>query len=317
MAPPKPYVPSDMFPNLTGTDVAVTGPDTILLEEPGDRLQWYQTWRNDYTISAASNTTPVAITTVESIAGKIVTGDFVLIQGVAVTTGINDLLWKVTVTGTNSFTLDTSTAGGAGTGGQAFESSLGLFSKLIDACAFISGALGISAGDAVGDPLAIPRATTVNNTLHVTGAQTFDSTTTVTSTTGVRLTGTQPAKNADPGANNIAIATNQAKAWGLLDSDGIGGVSCLDGLNVSSVALAGSNQGWTVTLARAMASTNYVVNATYQIVAGGVSTTAWVAKTKVVSTTGFDILLQDSTTGTYVDASSAVVAVGFTVMGRQ
>lgn len=159
---------------------------------------------------------------------------------------------------------------------------------------------------------------TESGTTSVTGTETVSGAFTVSNTLGVQFTGTQPAKGADPGANNIAIGTNQAKAWGYLTSDGLGGVSCVDGVNVASVALAGSNRGWTITFARGMGSSSFSVEATYRIQSGiHDSSTCWVPKAVISSSGGFDLLLQKSSTEAYVDASAAVVAVSFVVFGRQ
>jgi len=135
MAPPTAYLPANTFPNLTGA--AVGGVPTILLQGPGDQLLWYETWRNDYTIATASNTTPIKLTFSSSIAGKIVTGSSVFVQGVSGSSTVNGFWGAVTIVDGTSLTLDGSTAGGAGTGGQAFEASLGLLSKLIDAANYL------------------------------------------------------------------------------------------------------------------------------------------------------------------------------------
>src|SRR5687768_8449814 len=72
----------------------------------------------------------------------------------------------------------------------------------------------------------------------------------------IELTGTQPAATADPGANNILIATLIPKAWGNISVGG-GSVTLNDGCNIASVAFASSSI--TVTFARAMANANYAV----------------------------------------------------------
>lgn len=135
MAPPQPYVPADMFPNLSGATVA--GVPTILMEEAGDEYLWFEMNRNDYTIATASDTTPIKLTFTQSIAGMIVTGNSLFVQGVSGSSTVNGFWFSVTIVDAMSLTLDGSVAGGAGTGGQAYEATLGLLSKLIDACYYL------------------------------------------------------------------------------------------------------------------------------------------------------------------------------------
>jgi hypothetical protein len=81
-----------------------------------------------------------------------------------------------------------------------------------------------------------------------------------------RLTGTQPAKTADPGDNNLLAGTNVPKAWGYLVLNGAGGVTNEDGFNVATVTIGASaasggtgDSAVVVTFARAMANANYSV----------------------------------------------------------
>lgn len=78
----------------------------------GDRC--FYTSNIDKTITAASNVTPIAITT--SAAHGYLTGDSVTIVGVGGNTAANGT-WTITVTGTTTFTLNTSVGSGAYTSG--------------------------------------------------------------------------------------------------------------------------------------------------------------------------------------------------------
>lgn len=79
-------------------------------------------------ISAATNASPIAITTVDN--HPFITGDIVIIVGVLGNTAANGT-WTITKTGANTFTLNSSTGSGAYTSGGVVEGS----SSLI-ACAF-------------------------------------------------------------------------------------------------------------------------------------------------------------------------------------
>lgn len=81
-----------------------------------------------------------------------------------------------------------------------------------------------------------------------------------------RFSGTQPAKTADPGENNLLAGTNVPKAWGYLLLDGAGGVTNEDGYNVATVTIGASaasggtgDAAFVVTFARAMSNANYSV----------------------------------------------------------
>jgi hypothetical protein len=80
-------------------------------------------------------------------------------------------------------------------------------------------------------------------------------------TGGVLFAGEQPAYNADPG-QNMAHATNQAKAWAVITTDGSGGASISsESYNVSSVDISGVFS-CVVTFARAMSSSVYAATVT-------------------------------------------------------
>jgi len=158
------------------------------------------------------------------------------------------------------------------------------------------------------------------STVSLAGTTTFPTGSLVLnqSALGIQFTGVQPAKNVDPGANNLAIGTNQIKALGVLTSEAGVGVSCIDGMNVASVGLSGSNRGWTVTLARGMATTSYGITATYRIFPGFTdAVNCWVPKVTVTGLDSFKIELQKSNTEAYADLTAGSYAVSFEVTGRQ
>lgn len=74
------------------------------------------------------------------------------------------------------------------------------------------------------------------------------------------LSGTQPAKNADPGQDNALHATNIAKAWGSVTVIGLGSGNATlvleGGYNVASLTLDGSTGVW-VHFARDMSAASY------------------------------------------------------------
>lgn len=130
MSPPEPYIPIDELPDFEGT-----GNGPLEFQENGDVLLWWQTWRNDYEIAGFSNDTPIVVTT--STDNAYVTGQLVTIKGSA--GSVIDGTWTITVVNSSRFSLDTSTAGGVGVaGGRVYDPKLGLFSKLVDACAYFA-----------------------------------------------------------------------------------------------------------------------------------------------------------------------------------
>lgn len=87
----------------------------------------------------------------------------------------------------------------------------------------------------------------------------------------LNLTATQPAKTADPGANNRLYSTNTVKAWAKISTDGVGGYTIDDGYNVASCTL---NAAYVeVTWARVFANANYapVVTASIPFVPNAVA----------------------------------------------
>ncbi len=82
------------------------------------------------------------------------------------------------------------------------------------------------------------------------------------STGNAQFVGTQPIKTADPGHNNVACGTNQAKAWGSItvtnNGSGVAIFTLNDGYNIASVAINPSdNHQLVITFARAMANAFY------------------------------------------------------------
>jgi hypothetical protein len=141
------------------------------------------------------------------------------------------------------------------------------------------------------------------------------STTTVAAAQGIHLTGTAPAVNADPGANNIAIGINQCKAWGSLLSDGAGGVTAPRGMNIDSVAVSGSAAGWSVLFVRPMDSNDYALTVTHRLLAG-TPTGPWFAQVELQSSLGFTINIYKHD-GTPADVTTDTFACGFQVEAKQ
>ncbi len=136
MSPPQVYQPISEFPDFDGS----SGAGPLKFENSGDVLNWYIHWRMDSEIATVSNTTPIVITT--SAAHEFQTGYKVIIKDSTITAA--DGTWTVTRVSSTSFSLDTSTAGGASAGaGIAVSADLGLLAKLVDACAFLGKAASI------------------------------------------------------------------------------------------------------------------------------------------------------------------------------
>jgi hypothetical protein len=126
---------------------------------------------------------------------------------------------------------------------------------------------------------------------------------------GIHFNGSQPAKTADPGANR-AHATNQAKAWGHITTDGLAGITLDDGYNTATVNFSGIYI--VVTFARAFANATYefsfcAIGATpysFQPTAGGLVTT----------TMTFAVF---NATGGSVDPSATPIKFSYSCHGRQ
>lgn len=131
---------------------------------------------------------------------------------------------------------------------------------------------------------------------------------------GVQLTGTQPAKNVDPGANNVVVAPLVCKAQGVFAIGG-GTITYLDGANISAQSIIALSQEVVITFARPMASANYSV--TWGVEDDSVNTPIpQINGTK--TSTGFRFNLWKSTDGSLIDLSvGSSRKVSFHVFGRQ
>jgi hypothetical protein len=120
------------------------------------------------------------------------------------------------------------------------------------------------------------------------------------------FTGTQPVKTADPGFDNYACGTNQAKSWALVDLSS-GTITLTDGYNAASLSFNGSY----IRLTFARAISNPVVHATLSNIA--------VSQFVVVSSTVVQIGMYTVTAGAFaqVNLSTATATLGVTVFGRQ
>jgi hypothetical protein len=73
----------------------------------------------------------------------------------------------------------------------------------------------------------------------------------------------------DPGANNLACGPLMPKAWGIVSTNGTGGVTVFGGVNlVASIVTVGSNKYILLAFVRNMADANYAVTWGYQPSAG-------------------------------------------------
>lgn len=127
------------------------------------------------------------------------------------------------------------------------------------------------------------------------------------STSGTGRALGNPAFNATI-ETNMLYSSNIPKAWGLITTDGSGGVTVVDGFNIASVSL--SSGDIQVTLKKAFTSADYAVTAS----SGSLSTPAAVG---VPSTSSIILLRQYTTSHTQLSASSNAVAISFTAFGKQ
>lgn len=150
----------------------------------------------------------------------------------------------------------------------------------------------------------------VSGDLDVAGLTTlFDVAT--SSTKGVQLAGAQPAKTADPGANNIAIGTNQIKAWAFITVD-TNVVTYHDGMNFASFSIPIGAE-LDLVFARPMANTNYSVCFGSETFVPSI-----VPRVNTKTTADFSINLVNSTNGSAVDLSAGgPYSFSVQVVGRQ
>lgn len=125
----------------------------------------------------------------------------------------------------------------------------------------------------------------------------------------VTLTATQPASTADPGANGV-YSTHIAKSWCTITTDGGGGATVSDGLNVASVAVAATKV--TITFARAFANANYApcMHGTGSVLAFIVGAFG------IRTTTTLEIFLWDVLGAAAINPSTQIVTFAVSVFGR-
>lgn len=118
------------------------------------------------------------------------------------------------------------------------------------------------------------------------------------------------------GYTNKLSKKSTVKAWGLLTNDGAGGVSVVDGFNITSTAVNGT-QYQRVTLAAAMASTNYAVLAT--MTQKNAQTVSVIMVNACNLNTGyFDLAFFNALTGAQIAIDTgAAYHVSFMVLGAQ
>lgn len=130
------------------------------------------------------------------------------------------------------------------------------------------------------------------------------------STGNAVFAGAQPAKDADVGFNNYVASTHVAKAWGMVVTDGAGGWTLEDGVNVSNITLGTSYI--TVTLARPFATTKYAPVPSNANGDGDQYSTDWGTRT----TSSFRINVRDAG-GLAVNPQTNLQRCAFVVYGRQ
>lgn len=193
----------------------------------------------------------------------------------------------------------------AGTAPAIKASDLNAFQSGING--LINGTYSLAGGviDGTGGAVVVPTA----NALRVGSGQ-------VATLDGGKLafTGISNPSAGTSLANQVRPIT-QAKAWGMLTTDGAGNVSLVDGAHVFSVTIAGGHI--VVTFASAFASGNYAVIA--NMIADDTlprSVGAKLFATTNVSLFGEEITLPDGPRSAY-DFGARVAAVWFVAFGRQ
>lgn len=153
----------------------------------------------------------------------------------------------------------------------------------------------------VGDDLTVTDDLSVGGDSSLTGP--------VTAGSYVLFAGTPPASNVDPGANR-AHATSLVRCSGTITTDGAGGSSVDEGLNIASVSVGSS--AIRVTFARAFANNDYTIVATsgnggdeFCVVSRGTSTTTFV-----------DVLMRSVSTGA-INPSTTACTFYVHATGRQ
>lgn len=126
---------------------------------------------------------------------------------------------------------------------------------------------------------------------------------------GVHFGGSQPASNADPGAN-MAHGTNQTKAWVNVETTGLGAYVINDAYNVASCSLASTYIE--VTFARAFANADYACTVT-----NGDGTALSPSVDYANSTTGKVRIKLYDIAGTAQNFNTDVLKLAVTIVGRQ
>lgn len=193
-----------------------------------------------------------------------------------------------------------------------------VFSGIIDFASTVSFDIG---------PVLMNAAMTVTKTMTI-GNTSFDASVVVTGGSditmnagstllidGFAVLGTaQPAKGADPGANNLLYSTNTTKAWGSFTSDGSGGLTYDDGYNIGSAAIVSGKL--VITFARHLANANYCVTSG----SVDISTTAVYTQCVARSTTALTIAvwaLDNPSAPFDISANLAQIQIMVHVIGRQ
>jgi hypothetical protein len=142
-------------------------------------------------------------------------------------------------------------------------------------------------------------------TTNAAAASTFNGAVTLANVTS--LTATQPASTTDVGANKL-YATNTLRAYARFSTDGAGGVTVVDGVNIASATVDALDI--IVTFAHAFANANYA--ATTSATSIGV-----IANPHTQTTTTMKIRQYDASLSATVNPSTDVGFVALTIGGRQ
>jgi hypothetical protein len=110
---------------------------------------------------------------------------------------------------------------------------------------------------------------------------------------------------------NVLTPANLPKAWGQVQTDGVGGVGMNYGFNTSA-SVSISTSAIVITLAAPMASSAYLV-----LVNSMVGANFYVISAETISTTQFLITMHNPTSGALVDAATVPNILAFVVFGLQ
>jgi hypothetical protein len=120
-----------------------------------------------------------------------------------------------------------------------------------------------------------------------------------------------PAATADPGNDNMLTGPNIEKCWGRITTDGSGGLTLVDGYNVSGITFNGTN-AITVTFARAVLS-GYACEPSEH---SGATASYRAAKAWSLGATTFQISVFSDWAAT-VNLTTTAVDISFKVSARQ